>query len=82
MNGITLSFDSDWIPEDPDGSECWGCKENIYTRMYVFYFTIGGGAVETKRKLCETCYNLMEKTEEETNDDDEEDEDEDNNSIP
>lgn len=43
---------------------CAGCGELIVTSYYQNYFFIFGEAIETYMRLCEGCYELMDKTEE------------------
>lgn len=57
--GITFGVDFSWEEQPPDGSVCYGCKDQIYGRMFVMCFDAGRGPVETSKKLCEPCYELM-----------------------
>jgi len=64
-----LTLHKYWIKSDGDGTKCVLCADTIYLKMYTFHFTLGNenlGMQETKRKLCERCYDKLQ----------------DNNSIP
>jgi hypothetical protein len=60
MAGITLDIDLVWEEQPGDGSLCKCCSEPIFYKSYVQIVVSGPERSETNRRLCESCYNLLD----------------------
>lgn len=51
----------DWVKVDTDLSPCHKCKEVIFKDMWQLIVWVNYEPIETKYKLCESCYERSEK---------------------
>lgn len=51
----------DWNKLPTDGSRCEVCKMIIVSDMWQLVVFIGYEPVETKKKLCESCYEKYQE---------------------
>lgn len=61
MVEVLISFTPIWYTEETDMSNCTGCGDKIYSKMYRAMLQIGDASNlnfhDTSIKLCESCYN-------------------------
>jgi hypothetical protein len=59
MTPLELNMEVQEVPTDL--SKCYTCKETIFGKMFQYVIMEGDNenrVIETKYKLCESCYNL------------------------
>lgn len=49
-----------WRKIQTDCSRCSGCKEKIFSDMYVLIFLIANKVSPTKVKICQSCHDGIE----------------------
>lgn len=59
MPGISLKIAMEWYQKETDCSRCIFCDEIIVSDMVQLFIFIDFTAIETSKKLCESCYLKM-----------------------
>lgn len=61
MNPV-FGLNYEWLPQDPDGSKCSACEQDIYSTKWVEHIVVGDSKAPTDEgPMCQNCYDIYRK---------------------
>lgn len=61
MAPVSLGIDFEWEEQPGDGTPCKNCNDPVFYKAHVLVVVSGPERSVTNYKICDSCYNALEK---------------------